>query len=308
MNIDYSRLSEGQLRQIVTDSHSWNDVISKCGLKTITRSLQRKLQKYNIDCSHFETFFDGKYTKINQFSKEQIQDVVNNNSNWMAIMNVFGYKSCTNVPYIKTKLEKLNIDFSNVDPKYASACARIPLEEILVLNSTYGSMSRLKVRIQKELGWEHECSICKLREWNSKPIPLEIDHINGEHYDNRIDNLRFICPNCHAQTDTYKGKNMKVHKIRKSNEIIKAKQVVEPKKIIVPKCCDCEKAVSDKRSLRCKLCNEKHFIILRKVVRPSYEALQEDLSNMSMVKTGQKYGVSDNAVRKWLKVYERNNI
>jgi hypothetical protein len=53
----------------------------------------------------------------------------------------------------------------------------------------------------------HVCSVCKNSEWNGKKIPLEVDHINGDASNNSCENLRVICPNCHAQTTTYKGKN-----------------------------------------------------------------------------------------------------
>lgn len=53
----------------------------------------------------------------------------------------------------------------------------------------------------------HLCSICNNEEWMDKPIPLELDHIDGDHTNNERDNLRLICPNCHAQTKTYKGRN-----------------------------------------------------------------------------------------------------
>lgn len=53
----------------------------------------------------------------------------------------------------------------------------------------------------------HTCTVCNLSEWNGKPITLEVDHIDGHHLNNSIDNLRSICPNCHSQTDTYKAKN-----------------------------------------------------------------------------------------------------
>jgi hypothetical protein len=54
----------------------------------------------------------------------------------------------------------------------------------------------------------NNCEVCGIREWNHKPLSLEIDHIDGNHSNNDPDNLRIICPNCHSQTDTYKAKNV----------------------------------------------------------------------------------------------------
>lgn len=55
----------------------------------------------------------------------------------------------------------------------------------------------------------HRCEVCKLSEWMGQPIPLEADHIDGNHQNTSRSNFRLICPNCHAQTPTYKGKNGK---------------------------------------------------------------------------------------------------
>ena len=55
---------------------------------------------------------------------------------------------------------------------------------------------------------EYKCAICSQKPvWNNKSLVLQIDHINGDHLDNRLENIRFLCPNCHSQTDTFSGKN-----------------------------------------------------------------------------------------------------
>lgn len=68
---------------------------------------------------------------------------------------------------------------------------------------------KLKLRLISEGLKEHKCECCSITEWMGQPTPIELDHINGIHTDNRLENLRLLCPNCHAQTDTYRGKNKK---------------------------------------------------------------------------------------------------
>jgi len=83
-----------------------------------------------------------------------------------------------------------------------------PVEEYLSNQRSIQSY-KLKNRLLAEGLKQHKCECCGITEWNGKPAPIEIDHIDGNKYNNTIQNLRILCPNCHAQTDTYRGKNKK---------------------------------------------------------------------------------------------------
>ena len=79
---------------------------------------------------------------------------------------------------------------------------RRPDSEVFVVNSPENCGVRL-VRRLRRLGWSYECSECGLSSWRDRPLSLHLDHINGVNNDNRFENLRFLCPNCHSQTATY---------------------------------------------------------------------------------------------------------
>ena len=87
-----------------------------------------------------------------------------------------------------------------------------PISEILVLGSSYQS-SKLKRRLLKEGLKSRICECCGLSEWRGVSIPLEVHHVNGNNKDNRLENLQLLCPNCHALTDSYRGKNKSLRRI-----------------------------------------------------------------------------------------------
>lgn len=81
--------------------------------------------------------------------------------------------------------------------------------EVFVENSTY-PRKNIKKRILEKNLLEYKCACCGLGGyWNDMPLVLQLDHINGVNNDHRLTNLRFLCPNCHTQQDTYAGKNRK---------------------------------------------------------------------------------------------------
>lgn len=82
------------------------------------------------------------------------------------------------------------------------------MDEILSENSTFQSY-KLKNRLFQDGLKEKKCECCGRTEWQGREIPLEIHHINGDNRDNRLKNLAILCPNCHALTDSYRGRNNK---------------------------------------------------------------------------------------------------
>lgn len=161
------------------------------------------------------------------------------------------------------------------------------LEEILVQNSTYSNTHRVKLKLIEACLLENKCSICSLgNEWNGKTISLQLDHINGVNNDNRLSNLRILCPNCHSQTETYSAKNT-IGRIKS-----------EP----MPTCKKCSKVLTVRNNLN-SLCRKCEDVSKRVVERPSREMLNTLIRENSFVEVGRMFSVSDNSIRKWCKSY-----
>jgi hypothetical protein len=84
---------------------------------------------------------------------------------------------------------------------------KIPIEDILKGSHPQYQTFKLKQRLVKENYFKNECSICGISEWNGELLPLELDHVDGDSTNHTIQNLRILCPNCHSQTETFRGKN-----------------------------------------------------------------------------------------------------
>ena len=229
-------------------------------------------------------------------------------------------------------------------------------------STTLKNILLLKGIIKKEC-YNEDCNIKET--WLGKEIKLELDHIDGNHSNNNLNNLRLLCPNCHSQTPTYKNRgrssnkkytddelinavknSLNVHQVCKklgitpkggnfnsirnqmkklnlvfNNEFEKLEKIyycncdsgdkVKTQKTKCNKCklnrvrkdniCKCGTHIHN-NSKQCEICLHKNQ---RKVERPPYNILKQELNESNYSALGRKYGVSDNTIRKWLKMYEK---
>lgn len=115
-----------------------------------------------------------------------------------------------NYEFIQDHMERLSLAKPCPDRGWSRGLKLGPkreLDEFLVEGKRVNS-DRLRKRLITEGIKQHKCESCGLTEWNDQPIPLELDHIDGDRKNNLLSNLRILCPNCHAQTPTYRGRNI----------------------------------------------------------------------------------------------------
>ena len=128
--------------------------------------------------------------------------------------------------------------------------------------------SRLRQKLIKQGVKEKKCEVCGLDSWMDKPIPLELHHIDENRFNNQLENLQILCSNCHMQIHNYSN----TKKLHKKDKIKKVK-------------------IKKERP--------------RKVERPPHQKLIDEINQFGYRAIGRKYNVSDNAIRKWVKFYEK---
>lgn len=145
-----------------------------------------------------------------RYSLEQFREAVNSSTSIRQTLIKLGIKSeGGNYRVVHHYAKKYQVSLEHFTGKGWSkgkSLPRRPYNTYLTVNSRIQSHKLRKNLIKNEI-FEPKCSSCSLTTWMNQPIPLELDHINGIHDDNRIVNLRLLCPNCHALTPTYRGKN-----------------------------------------------------------------------------------------------------
>lgn len=240
-------------------------------------------------------------------TKEELEDAVKKSKSVASVCRILNIRPVGgNYKTLKIKFKEWGIDTShftgqgwNVGLLLHRPNKGFELSEILVKDSTYTNTTNLKEKLINKGIKEHKCECCGLTEWNEKPIPIELNHINGENTDNRIENLEIICPNCHAQTPTYRRKNKKsaINKTKKDRyEKYKNTPVIVK---VVNNCIVCGSETENKY-----YCSTKCYKSEQSKNIPTIDEILESFkTEKSFCAVGRKYDVSDNAVRKWCKNY-----
>lgn len=159
------------------------------------------------------------------YSKENLEQVIKNNDNIKDCLIQLGRGTTgDNYNFLNRYIKKYNLDISHfaskkelqkraMDKRGGSFNIEIPLNEYFIKSDIHRGGNDLKRKILKYSLKEYKCELCGQDEnWITGKISLILDHINGDNTDNRLENLRFVCPNCDTTLPTFKGRNIKKYK------------------------------------------------------------------------------------------------
>ena len=204
-------LSVADLSKIIQSCNSQRGVLIHLGIahnngqakKYLTAFIERHL----IDITHFH---HGRPLHL-RYTKDFVETLAKSNVSWTGLMTGLGIRFVgSNILTVKKLITYYGIDVSHFDISKALSIAshsRKTCKEILCENSMVNRCT-LKAFIRRHSLLKYECKQCKLGdEWQNKKIVLNIEHQNGINDDNRLENLCYLCPNCHSQTSTFAGRN-----------------------------------------------------------------------------------------------------
>jgi Zn finger protein HypA/HybF involved in hydrogenase expression len=209
------------LEPLVAESSSFAEVMRRLGLRPTGgnhRVITARIRECGLDTSHFGA---GHKARIAAISEDELRVAVANAPSFARVAASYGIPTNGRaLVELTARIRALGLDTSHMrgpawsrgetadtHPTLKRICQerRFSDEQVFCENSSALNGPRIVKRLI-ERGWVYECKQCGIAEWHGKPLVLHLDHINGIHNDNRVENLRLLCPNCHSQTATYSNK------------------------------------------------------------------------------------------------------
>lgn len=222
---------------------------------------------------------------IDQYSKQELEQIVLNSKSYKDVIQQLGYStvSGSNTQTVRRRLEKYNISTEH----FTSVRGIKRNEENVFIKDSTANQQTLRRWYIKGNYTPYICSICGQEPfWQGKDLTLILDHINGHNHDDRLENLRWVCPNCNQQLPTTGYK-----KLGYTDTKLSKRQIF---------CKDCGKLISQ-NAIRCKSCDTL-FRQQNSTLKVDRNELKNLIRTVPFITIGKQFGVSDNAIRKWCKI------